>query len=85
MATRSKYICEGCKNTFDSTCGDLMRSKEFRCSSCDTVKYVPHSEVDKYNFICEKCGGKTDVFESPMCPVCKSRNTKATELIMMVG
>ena len=84
MATRSTYECQTCNNQFDATRGNLMRSKEFRCTDCDTVEYVPHSEVNNFNHICKKCSGKMDALTHPMCSKCKGRNTKAVKLLVNI-
>jgi len=84
MAMRSTYLCQECSNRFDATRGDLMKAKEFRCVSCDSVKYIPHAELETFDYKCADCGDKMDVIKIPMCPVCKKRNNKAEKLLMMI-
>jgi len=84
MALRATYLCENCGNNFDATSGNLMRSKEFRCSECDSTEYVLYGEVEAFDHKCKKCEGKMEVFNYPMCQKCKTRKVKIVQNLMMI-
>ncbi len=86
MGYKGSFICQDCKNEFESREGGGMMFLEYRCVACDTIKAVPSNRRLPYDQYvrptaeqvgtCEQCSGELRSDLQPMCPSCKSRNVK---------
>lgn len=93
MGQKAIYICNKCKNEFESSEGGGFFFAEYRCVKCDKTKVVEVDRTvppDQYKppgkskiGKCKTCGGKLEEDLKPMCPRCKSRNVVEKTVLIL--
>jgi hypothetical protein len=86
MGVSGSFYCEQCGTMFPASSGGGLRFDKFRCNECDRTEDVPSGWPRPEDSIsnvaeetirsCVKCGGIMNQGLKPMCPTCKSRQTK---------
>ena len=92
MGHEALFTCGSCGHTFTACEGGGAYFDEYRCVDCDTVVQVfrkqpqtdselPPLPTEEEIGVCYLCNGKLRNDISPMCPHCKSHNTKLEKVL----